>query len=81
MLVLPFSGESKKLTRLLFSETSIRVLEALEENYLSASELSVRLGLRLNTLQYHLDSLLEADFIRVSRVKWRRTRFISIPQT
>lgn len=72
VLFLPFSRESKKLTRLLFSETSIRILEALEENCLSASELSARLKLRLNTLQYHLNSLLEADFIRVSEVKWSR---------
>ncbi|HIH92843.1 TPA: winged helix-turn-helix transcriptional regulator [Methanosarcina acetivorans] len=72
VLFLPFSEESRKLTRLLFSETSIRILEALGENCLSASELSARLNLRLNTLQYHLNSLLEADLIRISEVKWSR---------
>lgn len=72
LLFLPFSRESRKLTRLLSSDTSIRVLEALWENCLSANELAGRLDLRLNTLKYQLDSLLEADLIRVSEVKWSR---------
>lgn len=70
VLLLPFSGEGHKLTRLLSSATSIRILEALWENCLSASELSARLDLRLNTLHYHLNSLLEAGLIRVAEIGW-----------
>lgn len=70
LIILPFSGDAQKITRLLSGKTSIRVLEALGENCLSAGELSSKLDLRLNTLHYHLDSLLEAGLIRVAEVGW-----------
>ena len=37
---------------------------------MSAGNLADELGVRLNTLKYNLDSLLEAGMIRVKHVKW-----------
>ncbi|AKB23656.1 hypothetical protein MSMTP_0187 [Methanosarcina sp. MTP4] len=39
---------------------------------MSASELAGGLDLRLNTLQYHLDALLDSGLIRVTEVRWSR---------
>ncbi|WP_440953830.1 ArsR/SmtB family transcription factor [Methanosarcina sp. Mfa9] len=66
------SNDSRKLIQVLSNETSIRILQVLKSENMSASELAGRLDLRLNTLQYNLDSLLETDLIRVSGVKWSR---------
>jgi len=77
--VLPLSNDSRKLIQTLSNKTSIRILQMLESGNMSASELAGGLDLRLNTLQYHLDSLLEADLIRVSEIKWsRRGRKIKV---
>ncbi|AKB38918.1 hypothetical protein MSSAC_4328 [Methanosarcina siciliae C2J] len=46
---------------------------------MSAGELAEKLSLGLSTLKYNLDSLLDADMIRVSEVKWsQRGRKIKI---
>lgn len=68
--VLPLSGESRKLIQALSNETSIRILQLLDSGNISASELAGRLKLRLNTLQYHLDTLLDTDLIRVAEFRW-----------
>lgn len=70
--ILSLSDDSRKLIQTLSNETSIRILQVLKSGNMSASELAGRLDLRLNTLQYNLDSLLETDLIRVSGVKWSR---------
>lgn len=77
--ILSLSNDSRKIIQTLSNETSIRILQLLESGNMSASELAGGLDLRLNTLQYHLDSLLEADLIRVSGIKWsRRGRKIKV---
>ena len=77
--ILPRSSDSRKIIRTLSNETSIRILQVLKSGNMSASELAGRLDLRLNTLHYHLDSLLEVDLIRVSEVKWsQRGRKIKV---
>ncbi len=70
--ILSLSNDSRKLIQALSNETSIRILQVLKSGNMSASELAGRLDLRLNTLQYNLDSLLETDLIQVSGVKWSR---------
>jgi predicted transcriptional regulator len=58
---------------------SLKILQLLETKDMSAGELAEKLGLGLSTLKYNLDSLLDADMIRVSEVKWsQRGRKIKI---
>ena len=48
---------------------SLKILQLLETKDMSAGELAEKLGLGLSTLKYNLDSLSDADMIRVSEVK------------
>ena len=72
LLILQLSEDSRKIARLLSSETSIRILKLLNKQSMSAGNLADELGVRLNTLKYNLDSLLEAGMIRIRHVKWSR---------
>lgn len=72
LLVLPFSGDSRKLVRALSNETSLKILETLGKKCMSAGDLSEALGIRLNTLKYNLDALVESGLISVQQVKWSR---------
>jgi predicted ArsR family transcriptional regulator len=70
LLILQLSEECKKIARLLSNETSIRILNQLQRKSMSASDLAKELQVRLNTLKYNLDSLLEVGLIRVRQIKW-----------
>jgi ArsR family transcriptional regulator, arsenate/arsenite/antimonite-responsive transcriptional repressor len=72
LLILQLSEDSMEIVRLLSNETSIRVLKLLDKRSMSAGDLANELEIRLNTLKYNLDSLLEAGLIRVGQVKWSR---------
>ena len=72
LLILQLSEDSRKIARLLSNETSIRILKLLNKKSMSAGDLADELEVRLNTLKYNLDSLLEAEMIRVRHVKWSR---------
>ncbi|MGB9938980.1 ArsR/SmtB family transcription factor [Methanosarcina sp.] len=72
LLILQLSEDSRKIARLLSSETSIKILKLLNKESMSAGNLADELGVRLNTLKYNLDSLLEAGMIRIRHVKWSR---------
>ncbi|WP_440948632.1 ArsR/SmtB family transcription factor [Methanosarcina sp. T3] len=72
LLVLQLSEDSRKIARLLSNETSIRILKLLDRRSMSAADIADELEVRLNTLKYNLDSLLEAGLIRVRQVKWSR---------
>jgi len=77
--VLFLSEVSRKLVQTLSNENSIKILQLLETNEMSAGELAEKLGLGLNTLKYNLDSLLEVNLIRVSKTKWsQRGRKIKV---
>jgi predicted ArsR family transcriptional regulator len=77
--VLFLSEISRKLIQTLSNENSIKILQLLETNEMSAGELAEKLGLGLNTLKYNLDSLLEVNLIRVSKIKWsQRGREIKV---
>ncbi len=71
LLILQLSEDSRKIARLLSSETSIRILKQLQKS-MSAGNLADELGVSLNTLKYNLDALLEAGMIRIRHVKWSR---------
>lgn len=72
LLILQLSEDCKKIARLLSNETSIRILKLLNKKSMSAGDLAAELQVRLNTLKYNLDSLLEAGLIRVRQIKWSR---------
>jgi predicted ArsR family transcriptional regulator len=72
LLILQLSDDCRKIARLLSNETSIRILNLLNKRSMSAGDLADELQMRLNTLKYNLDSLLEAGLIRVRQVKWSR---------
>lgn len=72
LLFLPLSGGSRKLARALSNETSLKILETLGKKSMSAGDLSEALGIRLNTLKYNLDALVESGLISVQQIKWSR---------
>jgi ArsR family transcriptional regulator, arsenate/arsenite/antimonite-responsive transcriptional repressor len=72
LLILQLSEDSRKIARLLSNETSIKILKLLNKKSMSAGDLADELEVRLNTLKYNLDSLLEAGMIRVRHIKWSR---------
>ncbi len=72
LLFLPLSGGSRKLARALSNETSLKILETLGKKSMSAGDLSEALGIRLNTLKYNLDALVELGLISVQQIKWSR---------
>lgn len=72
LLILQLSEDCRKIARLLSNETSIRILKLLDKRSMSAGDLADELQVRLNTLKYNLDSLLEAGLIRVRQIKWSR---------
>lgn len=72
LLILQLSEDCKRIARLLSNETSIRILNLLYKKAMSAGDLAEELQVRLNTLKYNLDSLLEVGLIRVRQIKWSR---------
>ncbi|AKB78994.1 transcriptional regulator [Methanosarcina horonobensis HB-1 = JCM 15518] len=82
LLILQLSEDSRKIARILSNETSIRILKLLDRKSMSAADIADELEVRLNTLKYNLDSLLEAGLIRVRQVKWsRKGREIKVYET
>ncbi len=70
VVVLPLNEDSKKITQTLSNDKSMKILGLLAEKPMSATEISKELGLSLTTIKYNIDSLLEADLIKVNRIKW-----------
>jgi ArsR family transcriptional regulator, arsenate/arsenite/antimonite-responsive transcriptional repressor len=82
LLILQISEDSRKIARILSNEISIRILKLLDRKSMSAADIADELGVRLNTLKYNLDSLLEVGLIRVRQVKWsRKGREIKVYET
>lgn len=70
VVVLPLNEDSKKITQTLSNEKSLKILDLLSEEPMSATDISKKLGLSITTIKYNIDSLLEADLIKVHRIKW-----------
>lgn len=70
VLVLPVNGESRKITQILSNETSLKILELLGKESMSATSIAEELKLPLTTVKYNLDSLVESDLIKVKQIKW-----------
>jgi len=73
--IIPLSDDRlKKVAKALSNETAVTVLEKLLEKSMSATELSESLNFPLTTVEYNINALLEADLIRVERVKFSQKR-------
>ena len=70
ILVLPVNGESRKITQVLSNETSLKILELLGKESMSATKIAEELKLPLTTVKYNLDSLVESGLIKVKQIKW-----------
>ena len=70
LLVLPLTGEAKKLTRVISNDTARDVLEALAARSRSASELAADLKVPLTTVQYNLERLIEVGLIKVENIRY-----------
>ncbi|MGM0771085.1 MAG: protease inhibitor I42 family protein [Halobacteriota archaeon] len=70
LVVLPLNEDSKKITQTLSNEKSLKILDLLSEEPMSATDIAKKLGLSITTVKYNVDSLLEADLIKVHRIKW-----------
>jgi Predicted transcriptional regulator len=70
IVIVPVNDESKKLRQILSNETSMRILELLKQESLSASAVAEKLDLPLTTVKYNIDQLVEYDLAYIQRVKY-----------
>ncbi|RXA21281.1 ArsR family transcriptional regulator [Methanosarcina sp. MSH10X1] len=70
VLVLPVNGESRKITQILSNETSLKILDLLGKESMSATGIAEELKLPLTTVKYNLDALVESDLIKIKQIKW-----------
>jgi DNA-binding transcriptional ArsR family regulator len=75
VMIIPLSDDRlRKVARALSNETAVTVLQTLVEQSMSATELSETLKLPLTTIEYNIGALLEAELIKVDRIKFSRKR-------
>jgi len=75
VMIIPLSDDRlKKIARALSNKTAVTVLQKLVEKPMSATELSENLKIPLTTIEYSINALLEAELIKVDRVKFSRKR-------
>jgi DNA-binding transcriptional ArsR family regulator len=72
VLILPLSEQSRQITQTLSNEKTLKILELLAQESMSATAIAEALDLPLTTVKYNLDSLMEADLIRVKNTRWSR---------
>jgi len=72
VLILPLSEDSKKVTQALSNEKAMKVLETLTDKAMSATDVAAELEMPLTTVKYNIDSLVEADLLKVKETKWSR---------
>ncbi len=64
------SPEAQKIAKAMSSPTSADLFNALTGNPQSATALSVTTGLPLTTVKYHLENMLDAGLVEISRTRW-----------
>jgi DNA-binding transcriptional ArsR family regulator len=64
------SPEAQKVAKAMSSPTSADLFNALTGNPQSATALSVTTGLPLTTVKYHLENMLDAGLVEISRTRW-----------
>jgi DNA-binding transcriptional ArsR family regulator len=72
VLVLPLNEDSRKITQALSNEKSLKILELLARQPMSATSIAEELDMPLTTIKYNLDGLLESELIQVKETKWSR---------
>ncbi|WP_129597887.1 ArsR/SmtB family transcription factor [Methanohalophilus profundi] len=72
VLVLPLNEDSRKITQTLSNEKSLKILELLARQPMSATSIAEELDMPLTTIKYNLDGLLESELIQVKETKWSR---------
>ncbi|MDR0767075.1 MAG: winged helix-turn-helix domain-containing protein [Methanosarcinales archaeon] len=70
VVVIPVNDDSKKIRQILSNDTSMKIMELLKKESLSASEVSEKLGIPLTTVKYNVDQMVEYDLVRVQRIKY-----------
>ena len=70
LLVLPLSGETKKVTQVISNDTARDILENLAVESMSASKLASNMDIPLTTAQYNLDRLIDVGLIKVENIKY-----------
>lgn len=70
IVVIPVNNESKKIRQILSNDTSMKIMELLKKENLSASEISERLEIPLTTVKYNVDQMVEYDLVRIQRIKY-----------
>ena len=70
IVVIPVNNESKKIRQILSNDTSMKIMELLKKEKLSASEISERLEIPLTTVKYNVDQMVEYDLVRIQRIKY-----------
>ena len=70
VVIIPVNAESKKLRQVLSNDTSMKILDLLKKEKLSASEVAEKLELPLTTVKYNIDQLVEHDLAFIHRIKY-----------
>ena len=70
VVIIPVNAESKKLRQILSNDTSMKILDLLKKEKLSASEVAEKLELPLTTVKYNIDQLVEHDLAFIHRIKY-----------
>ncbi|WNY23749.1 hypothetical protein MmiHf6_10640 [Methanimicrococcus hongohii] len=70
VIVIPVNEDSKKIRQILSNDTSMKILELLKKESLSASEVSEKLDIPLTTVKYNIDQMVEHDLVHVQRIKY-----------
>ncbi|MDL2261345.1 helix-turn-helix domain-containing protein [Methanimicrococcus sp. OttesenSCG-928-J09] len=70
IVVIPVNDDSKKIRQILSNDTSMKIMELLKKESLSASEVAEKLEIPLTTVKYNIDQMVEHDLVRIQRIKY-----------
>jgi DNA-binding transcriptional ArsR family regulator len=68
----PGDERAQKIAKAISSQTASDILNHIQEEPSTASEISGRLQLPLTTVQYHLENLVAADMLDVVEKRWSK---------
>lgn len=82
VVVMPVNEDSKKIRQILSNDTSMKIMELLKTEKLSASEVAEKLQMPLTTVKYNIDQMVEHDLVRIQRIKYsEKGRQVKIYET
>lgn len=70
IIVIPVNDDSKKIRQILSNDTSMKIMELLKKESLSASEVAEKLEIPLTTVKYNIDQMVEHDLVRIQRIRY-----------